>query len=354
MSYPKVIIDLKKLKTNVEAVVKYCSDKGIEVAGVTKGFCADNKLVDVYVEGGVKYLADSRVENLKKLKKYDLPKIMLRLPMISEVDRVVELADISLNSEYETIKALSEAAKKQDKTHKIILMVDLGDLREGYFKEDELYSGIEKILKLDNIKIHGIGTNMACYGGIIPSKDTVDEIDRLKSEIENRFDIKLEMISGGNSASLDLIEQDYLGSINNFRLGDSLITGKDAIYDNPVPGSVGRVFNLEVEVIEVKVKPSVPIGEIGRDAFGQVPTFEEKGDLKRIIAAIGRQDTDHDTMIFKDEKLELLGGSSDHLLIDGTYSDIDYKIGDKIKFELDYAAILRAMTSEYVYKEYIE
>ena len=55
--------------------------------------------------------------------------------MISEADKVVEYADISLNSELETIRALSKEALIKGRSHNIILMVDLGDLREGYYNE---------------------------------------------------------------------------------------------------------------------------------------------------------------------------------------------------------------------------
>ena len=202
MSYPRVEVDLKKLKHNTESLVKKCSEQEVKVAGVTKVFCAHPEIAKAYVDGGVDYIADSRIENLIKLKDIKLPKLLLRLPMISEVEEVVDFADISLNSELKTIKALSNAAEKKNKKHKIILMVDLGDLREGYFKEDELYVAVEEILKLEGIKLVGIGTNLTCYGGIVPSEENLERLVNIKKTIEERYNIKLDITSGGNSSKI--------------------------------------------------------------------------------------------------------------------------------------------------------
>ncbi|HZH94042.1 MAG TPA: alanine racemase, partial [Tissierellaceae bacterium] len=133
MAYPRITIDTEKLTNNVRAVMKLVAPFNISVAGVTKGFSANPEIAKAYVDGGVNYLADSRLQNLKKLKDLDIPKLMLRLPMVSEADELVRYADVSLNSELETIKALNGAAQKNNKVHDVIIMVDLGDLREGYF-----------------------------------------------------------------------------------------------------------------------------------------------------------------------------------------------------------------------------
>lgn len=354
MYYPKIQIDLKKLEHNVKTIIDLCKKKDIKVAGVTKVFCGHPEIAKAYIDGGVSYLADSRIENLIKLKDYKLPKILLRLPMISEVEKVVEYADISLNSEIETIKELSRASVEKGKIHKIILMVDLGDLREGYFDEDELYKGSEEILKLEGIELLGLGTNLTCYGGVIPSQKNLRRLVEMGKTIEERYNIKLNIISGGNSSSLHLLLKDNkIEGINMLRLGESLVLGLETAYGNRIENTYDDVFQLEVEIIEIKEKPSLPTGEIGRDAFGKVPSFEDKGIRKRMIVAIGKQDVDFDTLILQDAGVTILGGSSDHLILDGTDSEVDYKVGDKLWFKLSYGGILSIMTSEYVKKEII-
>jgi len=353
MSYPKLIVDYEILKNNVKALVNLCNSKGIQVAGVTKVFCGHPEIAKAYVDGGVSFLADSRIENLERLKNLNVPKIMLRLPMISEAEKVVEFADISLNSEIETIKALSEKALGKNLVHKIVLMVDLGDLREGYYNDEDLFQAVEEVLELKGVKLVGLGTNLTCYGGVIPSMDHIDRLNRLKREIEERFSIELEILSGGNSSSIHLLADHDLEGINNLRLGESLVLGTESAYGEQVEGTRNDAFRIQAQIIEVKEKPSVPTGEIGRDAFGKVPTFVDRGVRKRILCAIGKQDIDLETLYPVDKGVIILGGSSDHLILDGTDSEIDYKVGDIIEFTMHYVSLLRAMTSEYIKKEVI-
>lgn len=354
MGYPRVEVDLGKIRHNTKAIVDKCNKYGIKVAGVTKVFCADSKIAKALVEGGVEYLADSRVQNLKKLRDISIPKILLRLPMISEVDEVVDYADISLNSELETVKALSKKAIEKNKKHKVILMVDLGDLREGFFKEEEIYDNVAEILNLKGISLIGIGTNLTCYGGVIPRNENLTRLARIAKNIEERYSIKLEIVSGGNSSSLHLLYEGKIPEgINMLRLGESLVLGRETAFGENIIDTYNDAFKLVVEAIEIKEKPSVPIGEIGMDAFGNKPTFTDRGIRKRMICAIGRQDVDLSNIEPIDKDIIILGGSSDHLLLDVTDSKIEYKVGDKVEFKLSYGSILSTMTSEYVDKYHI-
>ncbi|MGM0396361.1 MAG: ornithine racemase Orr [Bacillota bacterium] len=353
MAYPRVTIDTEKLRNNVRTVVKIAAASHIAVAGVTKGFCGNPEIAKAYVDGGVAYLADSRLQNLKKLKDLNIPKLMLRLPMISEAEELVKYADISLNSEVETVKALNKASEKINKVHDIILMVDLGDLREGYFHEEDLLEAVREILNLKWIKIRGLGVNLTCYGGVIPKEGILQRLVDLATRVEDEFNIKLEIISGGNSSTIPLLDGRIPEGINQLRLGEALLMGTEAAYGNRIEGTDDSVFTLEAQVIEVKEKPSVPTEEIGRDAFGKVPTFVDRGVRKRILCAVGKQDLDLDTLKPMDPGLIILGGSSDHLILDGSDSGEDYKVGDIISFNMHYVSMLRIMTSEYVEKNII-
>lgn len=353
MKYPRLLIDKEVIKKNVEILVEKCKKSGIDVVGVTKGVCADKKVVDAFVEGGVSFLGDSRMENLITLRRYNIPKVLLRLPMISEADIVVKYTDISLNSELETILVLNEASAMAKKTHKVILMIDLGDLREGFFYEQGLFDIVEEVLKLENIKLEGIGTNLTCFAGVIPEDSSMIRLNNLARKIEDTYNIQLNIVSGGNSSTLYLLEDGKLDGINNLRLGESLLLGKETSFDRQIEDTSSKGFLLEVEIIEKKYKPSLPVGKIGRDAFGEIPTFIDKGLRKRIICAIGRQDVKIESLIPLDEKIIMLGASSDHLIIDSSESDIDYNVGNIIKFSLKYSGILSSMTSKYVKRKYL-
>jgi len=351
--YPRVVVDLNKIEHNTKVVADKCKDNGIEIMGVTKVFCAYPEIAAAEVRGGVKILADSRIENLMKLEDLDAPKLLLRLPMKSQAVDVVKWADISLNSEIETIKALSFAAVEQGKKHKVVLMVDLGDLREGILPTD-VETTVEEILKLEGVVLHGVGVNLTCYGGVMPNKDNLGQLMGIAEKIEKKYEIKLEMISGGNSSSFYLIDKGELPKgINNLRMGEIIVLGRETAFGDLVENMHDDAFILEAEIIELKEKPTMPIGERGMDAFGNKPVFEDKGIRKRAILAIGRQDVNPDSITPIDEKIGAFGASSDHLIIDVTDCEKEYKVGDIVSFKLDYGSLLNVFTSEYIDKFYL-
>lgn len=350
-TYPRLEITLNKIMHNTKALVKMCNQIGIRVAGVTKVFCGYPEIAGAMIEGGIDTIADSRVENLKRLKSTRLPKLLLRLPMISQANEIVEYADISLNSEIETIKRLSDVAILKRKTHKIILMVDLGDLREGIIEETEVFNTVEETLHLKGIALVGIGTNLTCYGGVIPTKDNLNRLVRLRKTIESKFGINIEIVSGGNSSSLYLIEKgDMPDEINQLRLGESIVLGRETAFGDRIEGTYDDCFKLITEVVEIKEKPSLPLGKIRLDAFGNKPGFVDKGIRKRAICAIGKQDVDVEDIIPDDKDISILGASSDHLILDVTDCGRIYKVGDTVSFKLTYGGILSSMTSEYITK----
>ena len=361
--YPKLVIDVKKLKRNLDAVAKLTKEKGnCSLMVVTKGLCADREMTCMVSEHpDVDFMADSRVSNIAAYAEYARRKgkktVLLRLPMHSEIPAVISCADISFNSELSTIKLLNEEAKKQGKVHKILLMIDLGDLREGIFFKDEenINRTVEQILKFKNIKLYGIGVNLTCYGAIIPKNDNLSQLVTIAENIEEKFNIRLDMVSGGNSSSIYLIEKGELPKrINNLRLGEAFLLGNDTAYGELLPGTSADALVVEAQIIELQEKPSIPIGEVGVDAFGQKPYYEDRGIIKRAIIAIGKQDTDLDSMIPLDEKIDILGGSSDHTILDVTKSSKEYKVGDVVQFVLGYGGMLKTATSPYVQKEYIK
>lgn len=355
--YPRLLIDLNKIRENVKSIQDLTKKHNLTMGIVTKSFTADKKIVKEVAKQGVDFIADARVKNLKKYKDIDIPKMLLRITQPCEIEKMVKYADISLNSEISTIRKISEEAKYQGKNHKIVLMIDLGDLREGiYFEnEEEILKVAEEINSLDNITLYGVGVNLTCYGAIIPKNDNLSVLVDIARKIEDKLNIKLEMISGGNSSSVYLLGKGEMPKgINSLRIGEAFILGNETAYGERIDGTNDDAVILEAQLIEVQHKPTMPVGEIGKDAFGQIPYYEDKGIAKRGILAIGKQDTDINSIIPFDEKIEVIGGSSDHTVMDLTNSDTDYKVGDIIKFKLTYGSLLKLFTSEYVDREYIK
>lgn len=356
--YPLLVIDTEKLNQNLETLAARIHGAACSLMIVTKGFCADPHIVALLLgSSAVDYLADSRIQNIQTYAGRGKETVLLRLPQVCEIPEVVRWADISFNSEMETIRLLNEEALKQHKIHRIVLMIDLGDLREGIFFKEEatIFDTLEAIQALSNIRLAGIGTNLTCYGAIIPKKDNLSVLSALAERIESQYHLKLAIVSGGNSSSYYLIEKGELPKgINNLRLGESFVLGGETAFQSPIKGASTDAVILEAQIVELKIKPSMPIGEIGMDAFGKRPVYEDRGLRKRAILAIGRQDIDSEGITALNPRIRVLGASSDHLLLDVTESEIPYQVGDIIPFTMNYSAFLRAFTSPYIGRRYIE
>lgn len=356
--YPRLNIDLTKLKENLNAVSRITKQLGgCSMMIVTKGLCAEPGLTDLLLSHPeVDFIADSRIQNIKIFAGRGKKTVLLRLPMASEISDVVRYVDLSFNSELATIRLLDQEAERQGKVHDILLMIDLGDLREGIFyqDEDQIFDVASECLASKHIRLYGIGVNLTCYGAVIPKEDNLSILVEMARKIEEKFKIHLKMISGGNSSSIYLAERGELPKgINNLRLGETFLLGNDTAYGTRLPGTSNDALILEAQIIELKHKRSLPIGEIGVDAFGQRPVYEDRGVIKRAILAIGKQDTDPESMIPLDEQIDILGASSDHLILDVSKSDKEYQVGDIIGFRLGYSGMLKCATSRYVEKVYL-
>jgi predicted amino acid racemase len=349
---PRLDIYLGKIKSNSKYITDLCLKHKIEVVGITKGCCAIPEVAQAMIDGGIRTLGDSRINNLRNLKKTKLKaeRMLIRIPMLSEVDRVIECADISLNSEISVIKNLSQSSLKRNTVHKIILMIDLGDLREGVMPDNTLKM-VEEIVKLPGIKLIGVGTNFCCVSGLMPTQKKLIQLVKLAEKIEKKIRLNMEIISVGGTSVLKFVEDNTIPCrINQLRIGVGILLGQDDVRLNNISGTYQDTFILTGEVIELKEKPSLPQGEIGRDAFGKIPVFTDLGIRKRAILALGKQDIHLKSLIPLKEKMKIIGASSDHLIIDVTDLNKNIKVGDKIRFKLNYPALLSATTSKYINK----
>ncbi len=355
--YPVLEISAEKIKNNAKVIYELCKKNGIEPVGVVKGYSAIPEVSKLFLEVGYKTLGDSRMKEIIKLRMSGINEkmMLLRIPMHCEIPELVRYADSSLNSEIETIQLINEEAKKQKKIHGIIMMMDLGDLREGYFDEKEATEIAKEIEKnMNNIELLGIGTNLGCYGSIKPTEDNLGQLCALAEKIEEQIGRKLEMISGGATSSLPLLLENRMPKkVNHLRIGEGIVTAKDLpeLWDVHIPGLVSDPMILKAQIVEIKKKPTYPIGEIFIDAFGNKPTYTDKGSRKRALLAVGSKDIgDYSKIIPKSEGVEILGSSSDHLITDIEGYEGVLKVGDMLEFDIFYPAMLYLSGSDCVRK----
>lgn len=350
-------LDIDKLRHNYQFLDNLFGKHHIQWGVVSKVLCGSKPYIQEILDLGATQILDSRISNLKVIKQLNpnIETIYIKPPAKRAIKSVVQYADISLNSELATISLLSEEASRQGKTHKVIIMIELGDLREGIMGEN-LMDFYEHIFKQKNIQVVGLGTNLSCLNGVLPNTDKLVQLSLYKQLIEAKFNKKIPLVSGGTSVTVPLLEMYQIPEgVNHFRVGEMLYRGNNLIEETDYIGMEQDVFTLFAEIIELVEKPIVPSGATGANVAVSGETSEINPDdygktTYRAILDIGLLDIDTRHMNPTDKEIGLGGASSDMIVVDLGSEKPKYQVGDLISFSLTYMGILGVMNSKYIDK----
>ena len=348
--YPQLEFDLALLRSNADAVISRCRGLGIRVCGVVKGVDGLPEAARVLRAAGAAELGTSRLEQVAKCRAAGVPGpwLLIRIPGLTELPDVVALCETSLQSEWPTLLALEEECLRQNKTHRVIVMTDLGDLREGFWDKKELVDVCERVERdLPHVQLAGIGVNLTCYGSTKPTPEKMRELLAIAERVEQRIGRKLEIVSGGATSSFTLVHWGTMpAGVNHLRIGEAILLGKDLQVDwgiRDMDYLRMDALTLRAEVVEVKDKPTYPIGEFAIDAFGRKPVYEDRGIRRRAILALGRADVGElESLIPREPGLTVIGGSSDHCIVDVEDCPRRLQVGDIVEFSLCYSHMLYA------------
>lgn len=348
---PSVVIDLDIIAENTRRVMARLEGR-VAVFGVTKAACGSPLVARAMLRGGAAGLADSRLDNVQRMRNSGItaPVMMLRIPSVSEAPEVVRLCDMSLNSEAAVLDALARAAEEQGVVHDVILMLEMGDRREGVPPE-ELIPLAATAMAEPSLRLAGIGANFMCASGVMPTRGKLEKLCNLADALEQRFGTRLDWVSGGNSSNLALMETEAMPErINMLRIGSTILRAENSFTGGTLAGFDDGAFTLEAELVEIKAKHSLPDGETGPDAFGNRVVFEDRGVRLRGIVNLGRVDMRPEGLKPRHRHVEIVTASSDHLIVDITAAK-KFAVGDTMRFEMDYGALVQAMLSPYVDKK---
>lgn len=348
--YPQLEFDLALLRSNADAVISRCRGMGIRVCGVVKGVDGLPEAARVLRAAGAEELGTSRLEQVAKCRAAGVPGpwLLIRIPGLTELPDVVALCETSLQSEWPTLLALEEECLRQNKTHRVIVMTDLGDLREGFWDKKELVDVCERVERdLPHVQLAGIGVNLTCYGSTKPTPEKMNELVGLARQVEQRIGRRLEIVSGGATSSFTLVHWGTMpAGVNHLRIGEAILLGKDLQVDwgiRDMDYLRMDALTLRAEVVEVKDKPTYPIGEFAIDAFGRKPVYEDRGIRRRAILALGRADVGElESLISREPGMTVIGGSSDHCIVDVEDCPRRLQVGDIVEFSLCYSHMLYA------------
>ncbi|MBQ1459360.1 MAG: alanine/ornithine racemase family PLP-dependent enzyme [Oscillospiraceae bacterium] len=352
--FPRLSVSLPKLRRNASEIVTRCAAKGIDVCGVIKGCTGIPQVARAFLDAGVKQLGSSRLEQIVRCRQAGVPGpyLLLRIPGLSELPEVVRWCDISLQSELTTLDALEAECARQNKNHRVIVMVDLGDIREGYWDQDEMVAVCAHAERdLTHLELAGIGVNLGCVGSVQPTPEKMNDLLALRDRVEKAIGRKLDIVSGGATSSFTLVHWNTMPEgINHLRIGENILLGKDLQLEWGIEDMnylAMDTFTLTAEVIEVKTKPSYPQGQLCIDAFGHKPTYVDYGIQRRAILALGKADVgDEKALLPRDPGLTVWGASSDHCILDVTHCGREIKVGDTVDFSLAYSNLVYVTARE--------
>lgn len=348
--FPRIVIDRDKLRNNCTQIVRHCEARGIAVAGVIKGAGGLPEIARLYRSCGAAQLATSRLEQMELWRREGIPGpyMLLRVPGLSELPEVARLADYSLQSDATTLDALNGVCAEQGVTHRVIVMADLGDLREGFWDKTEMVEVCCHVEQgLDHLHLAGVGVNLGCYGAVKPTPENMEQLVDIARAVEARIGRRLEIVSGGATSSYTLVHWGTMPQgINHLRIGETALLAKDLQVDwgiSDMDYLLRGTMRLEAEIIELRKKPTHPVGETVIDAFGNRPTFVDRGMRLRALAAFGRADVGQvETLLCREPGMTVIGGSSDHCILDVEDCPRALRVGDVVSFDLSYSHMLYA------------
>jgi len=343
---------------NIKKLNEFLKPRGIEWTLVTKimnGYkpALEKILRDPSIDQ-LHSIGDSRISNLKVIKEVrpDIVTIYIKPPAINQAKNVIRYADISLNSSFETIKELNLQAEKQGKIHKVIIMIEMGELREGVVR-DNILNFYEKIFQMANISVIGIGTNLGCMYGVEPTFDKLIQVSLYKQLIEKSFGVKLELISSGSSITLPLVTMNKIPKgVTHFRIGEAAFLGVSPYDGKKFRNLSTNAFDFSAEIVEVEKKEVVPDGNIGEGAVGVTAEYEsiKYNESYRAIVDFGELDVDHTHLMLKDKTINFVGTTSDMTVYDVGQKKSKYNVGQQLHFSPGYMAIARLTNSKYMTK----
>ena len=350
-------IETRKILSNIRKLDKFLQSKGITWSLITKMTMGDplvlkKILTDDYIKN-LHSVGDARLSNLKTIKNIDpnLETIYIKPPAIKYAKQVVECADISLNSSSRTIIELNKAAKAMGKIHKVIVMIELGELREGVLR-DKILGFYERIFELEYIDIIGLGTNLGCMYGIEPTYDKLIQLSLYKMLLEMKFEKKIPLVSGGSSITLPLITKKFPKEINHFRIGETAFHGVSLDDGSRFRNLSLDAFDFSAEIIELEKKENVPDGIIGDANIGHTANYDENNIIftHKAIVDFGSIDVEVNDLSVLDQHVKFVGVTSDMTVFDLGNNKNNYKVGDLLHFKPNYMATARLMNSKYIQK----
>jgi len=375
---PRLTIDLAKIRHNTRLIAELLKPHGVRLTGVTKA-CLGNELVgQAMLAGGAAGLADSRSGNIRNLRRHlqDVELTFLRSPVTTD-DACFD-ADIYFVSSFEQVLPLLRMTPRRPL--KLCLMLETGDGREGVPLElasDEA----ARIAELPEAVLVGLATNAACARNDIPVGDSLQAFNDATGRIAWRLR-RGRMGCGGDGTSsasgtadagsasrADAFEE---GMLPVMSVGGSGLLRLLAGPDEDGEQQPGRGMSLFAPATELRCGEAILLGRIPsghtpdlylqgahRDAFvieGPILEVFDKGGVTQALVGFGVQDVGGGRLIPCHPGITPATATSDYLAVNCASPELrahPLRVGEIVRFLPTYYALVAAMTSPYIEKNFI-
>lgn len=321
-----LVVDKKKISENVSQILDRCHKAGVSLLTVFKEGTIRRRLLEVLFEAGVDRLGVAHYPNPAYRIPRQVEKILLYLTPWSALDEIVSSYDMSFQSDPDTVERLAVAAARQKVRHRVLLVAEAGDLRDGLPME-ELCDLAAKVAKRHspNIEISGIAANFACLNDSLPTKEIFIKLVECTNSLKERLKTDNPVLSVGGSDVLEWIDRGNRlpTEVTEIRCGTAVLLGTYPYSDNPIPGTNTDTITLEAEVLECRVKQ------------GRV----------RAVMDFGTLDTSPEDVRIPLEGMSFEGASSGYTVFDVTECKAPVKTGMHLSFRLNYHSLSRAFLS---------
>ncbi len=348
----------KRILSNIKKLQSLLKEKDVHFTLVAKMLNGNKRILEHLLFDdamkGLHSVGDARLSNLKAIREVNpnIKTMYIKPPSPLAVEQLVRYADISLNSSLRTIEEINREAGKQGKVHQIIVMVEMGELREGIQRDKVLYF-YDKVFQLANIEVIGLGTNLGCMYGIEPTYDKLIQLSLYEQLIEAKFGKNLEVISAGSSITLPMLGKTKLPKgLNHFRIGEAAFLGVTPIENKKYRNLSTNAIEFAGEILELEKKSNIPDGNISEASIGHIANDSlDETDLResyRAIMDFGVLDVDVNDLYPKDKSVRFFGTTSDMTVYDLGDTRKSFKVGSVINFWVNYMAVARLLNSRYM------
>lgn len=321
-----LLVDKGKVSENYSRVLSRCGNARVSLLTVLKEGVARRQLLEHFFQAGLTRVGLAHYPAFPCSIPNGVEKVLLYLTPWSDLEAVVCNYDMSLQSDPETLKRLADAAERVQKKHRVLLVVEVGDQREGSSIEEAYEMGmlIEKN-HASSLDLYGIAANFACLNDCLPSSETLLQLAACKNGMEKSFQRPLPILSVGGSDVLQwLAEGNALPpEVTEIRCGTAILLGTYPHSDTTLPDAHADAITLEAEVLECR----------------------KKNGRLRAVMDFGTLDTSPQDVKLPFEGMVFAGASSGYTVFDVTDCPGSFSTGTHVSFLLNFRSLSRAFLS---------